>query len=388
MHYIRSTLANVLLSVLAIFLFLLIAEFIIRLPKNKDLKTNAPSWINLSRKNLWNCFELNSKVIYTNTKNITKVADCYSTNEQGFRNTSDIKNSSAKNIVFLGDSFTWGHGVEKEETYPSHFQKIVNEKGSDVKAINAGLPGYGTDQQLIYFEEIILSKIKPHIVVWNINENDWINNNQTCLFSVKNNKLIKQSARKNTLYLLIWIYQHTPSSILDSKLYWFLFNKIPNRYTFGCTKNFQDTDETPIHLNTELIKHINKKLTLQLIRMKNLENKYGFKLLLTFVEGQSAYEIPEDTKYKFINKLKLIPLIQSRIDMIIISDAIKANIHTALNQKEEAHNQHLVLGVTTQNLDSKLFLEDTDFPYGSKHMNALGNQLFAESVFEKIKENL
>jgi hypothetical protein len=51
-------------------------------------------------------------------------------------------------LLFLGDSQVFGDGVEAEET----FVQGLEQGFRGVDAINAGVIGYGTDQQLLYYE--------------------------------------------------------------------------------------------------------------------------------------------------------------------------------------------------------------------------------------------
>ena len=69
-----------------------------------------------------------------------------SINKFKFRNNyaeQPIKKLEGK-ILFSGDSFTFGDGVNDENTFPSVFQKI-----SGRKVINSGVPGYGIDQMYL-----------------------------------------------------------------------------------------------------------------------------------------------------------------------------------------------------------------------------------------------
>lgn len=56
---------------------------------------------------------------------------------------------SLPKILLLGASFTFGHGVEDNEAYPS----ILQEKWPEHKVINAGVMGWGTGQTLLKLEE-------------------------------------------------------------------------------------------------------------------------------------------------------------------------------------------------------------------------------------------
>lgn len=62
-------------------------------------------------------------------------------------------------IVALGDSFTFGHGVEVNEAWPA---RLEAELGIDVP--NLAVTGYGTDQQLLRFEAMG-ADFRPRMVV-------------------------------------------------------------------------------------------------------------------------------------------------------------------------------------------------------------------------------
>ena len=72
-------------------------------------------------------------------------------NEDGFRSNGAIRkiNKNDKIILFAGDSFTFGDGVNDNETFPALYQALVKEK-----VVNAGVSGYGIDQ--IYLSTIQL----------------------------------------------------------------------------------------------------------------------------------------------------------------------------------------------------------------------------------------
>jgi lysophospholipase L1-like esterase len=51
-------------------------------------------------------------------------------------------------ILVIGDSFAWGYGVEESE----RFSELL-EASLGVEVINAGISGYSTDQELLWFQE-------------------------------------------------------------------------------------------------------------------------------------------------------------------------------------------------------------------------------------------
>jgi len=67
--------------------------------------------------------------------------------------------ASAPTVMFLGDSFVWGYDVEANE----RFTELLREN-LPVRVINAGVPGYGTDQEYLLLERL-WGAVKPDVVV-------------------------------------------------------------------------------------------------------------------------------------------------------------------------------------------------------------------------------
>lgn len=71
-------------------------------------------------------------------------------NRQGFRDVEhDPADATQPAIVFLGDSFTWGYEV----TWDEMFVNLVREKLPDREVFNLSHRGYGTDQEMLVFDE-------------------------------------------------------------------------------------------------------------------------------------------------------------------------------------------------------------------------------------------
>ena len=69
-------------------------------------------------------------------------------NENGLRDGqhSYERQNDTERVLVLGDSFAWGYGVEESE----RFSQLL-EKSLDVEVINAGISGYSTDQELLWY---------------------------------------------------------------------------------------------------------------------------------------------------------------------------------------------------------------------------------------------
>lgn len=73
------------------------------------------------------------------------------TNSLGFR--SPKLDPKKPTIVVLGDSITFGYGVEDNETLPAK----LRERFSDYNVLNAGVPGYNIQQEVAVYKE----KLQP-----------------------------------------------------------------------------------------------------------------------------------------------------------------------------------------------------------------------------------
>lgn len=84
---------------------------------------------------------------------------------------SDPPGRAGRRILFLGDSQVFGDGVAAEDTFVEKLERALPE----IEAINAGVIGYGTDQQLLYFERNG-SSYRPDFTVIGLNAYDLSDN--------------------------------------------------------------------------------------------------------------------------------------------------------------------------------------------------------------------
>ena len=67
-------------------------------------------------------------------------------------------------ILALGDSFTFGVGVEEEETWIEQLGRSLRSQGLSVRTLNGGVPGYGAPDEAALFEHH-LAETNPHLVI-------------------------------------------------------------------------------------------------------------------------------------------------------------------------------------------------------------------------------
>jgi len=95
------------------------------------------------------------------------------TNSDGFRDDEYVHNKpeNIKRVVSLGDSFTWGWGVENDEVYMQVAESLLD----GVEFINMGQNGYGTGQELLLFAGSGKS-YSPDLVTLGFVDNDLTDN--------------------------------------------------------------------------------------------------------------------------------------------------------------------------------------------------------------------
>lgn len=101
------------------------------------------------------------------------------TNSEGFRDREFAvpKPSGTYRILTMGDSFTWGVGLDVEETIPKLLEARLNTSSGmrRFEVINAAIPGYNTLQEMRLLKKRGL-KFEPDMVllIYNLNDVDYL----------------------------------------------------------------------------------------------------------------------------------------------------------------------------------------------------------------------
>ncbi len=82
------------------------------------------------------------------------------TNSLGFRDSAPLQHVDNPGVIAIGDSWTFGYGVNYEDTYPHLLSRLTMEP-----VANMGIPAYGAGSTLLHFSRNI-SKLRPKAVVY------------------------------------------------------------------------------------------------------------------------------------------------------------------------------------------------------------------------------
>jgi len=107
---------------------------------------------------------------------------------RGRREYSQVPEKGTFRILTLGDSFTYGVGVSDDETYPAHLERLVEPAGRRVEALNAGIYGSGTSEQVLWYKRWACH-FRPHVVVLTVYANDLQDDQARPLFALEGDGL-------------------------------------------------------------------------------------------------------------------------------------------------------------------------------------------------------
>lgn len=259
-------------------------------------------------------------------------------------------------IVMLGDSFTYGHGVEHQETIPFLLERNLREYGLTVIVHNAGVPGYGPDQEFVYLRDRILPKHHPDTVVWNLTTNDMYDSHYGCLFVPKGGEFEQVNGKRNTLYWLGLVMNSVPKIVRRSDSFNLVLSSLPQRLTIGCSGDYEQYSSVYF-----------SKLTYLVSEMKRLASEQGFSLLITLMPFQRYFDSDKMSE-------------SARHFEETIADAVRTGgVEPILLSSEISRGS--VLGAADDRLSRSLFIDESpQEKYGRWHLNANGNEATAAAL--------
>lgn len=220
------------------------------------------------------------------------------TNSLGLREDREFGDKQALRILVLGDSFVFGLGVQRSETFQALLEQSLSKRlGRAVEVINAGVPGYGTCHERLVLEEL-LPKLQPDLVLLCFYAGNDLVDNLHCLemglaserivngvftsakrYHVKADELERQK-RQGWKRLLLWSYAY---NLLEMKLEWLMVQTgaspqpqtlYKSVYKFHRRAGSQEEERVIAHTRE------------QIEQMKKLCDEKGVRLVLAILPAQ------------------------------------------------------------------------------------------------------
>jgi hypothetical protein len=165
----------------------------------------------------------------------------YTINRYGYRGRGvPVSNAyDTSNIVVLGDSYSFGSGVDDGEDYPAI---MATSLGATFNVINLGVPGWGLTQEIRRYYEFG-QLYRPRAVVLQFCANDLTDNIEVPVTAVSDGKFVFRDMSVPMEWLQIYLNQS--SLIQHSQLYAWARQLYSSRGKGGTSNQNADDKRTP-----------------------------------------------------------------------------------------------------------------------------------------------
>lgn len=306
-------------------------------------------------------YNIDSRLIYKQVANYMNAEQGVYTDKNGYKIHDNQQHFqvNAKRVAVVGDSVVWGN-TPMNGTYPYLLQELITQQTKQRYIVtNAGISGYGTDQQYLFIKDDVIPEVSPEIIVWNVNINDITDNIHRPLFDLKDEKLHFIPGWKHSIYLqglVLNILGHSP--LKHTLLANLILHSLEHVEFFRISTN----PEQATHWSLQ-------KMTVLFREMKKLCNEKQIELVFVISPSQRYIEKLEGWE----DDEKLI---------VGIKDVLKGEKVVDTNQVLTAQ-QDKVLGISTD-VETIFLDESVLFPRGYWHPSAKGNLIMAESVTQSL----
>ena len=109
------------------------------------------------------------------------------TNSQGFRGTREFSpkpKPGVLRILLLGDSVSFGYGVNENETFAIRLEHLLAAAKIKAEVINLSVSGFGTAEELVQYEAVGAA-LAPDLVILGYFTNDPMNNQISRLYALQ-----------------------------------------------------------------------------------------------------------------------------------------------------------------------------------------------------------
>ena len=133
------------------------------------------------------------------------LGDEFTTNELGFRTVPTPKPRGVRRIVVVGDSWTFGPGVRREDTFTHRLQELLAETRTEGEeeweTYDLGIMGWNTENELSALQ-ILEERLQPDLVVMCPTSNDIDDS-----FGVWNGRLVNSGFQSSAIFRHSYEYE-------------------------------------------------------------------------------------------------------------------------------------------------------------------------------------
>jgi lysophospholipase L1-like esterase len=154
-------------------------------------------------------------------------------NSRGLRDVEPhVKGPREVRVLAAGDSFTYGAGVRARESWPKVLQALWQGRDPVVSVVNAGTPGYGTDQA---YRWVLLHgvSLQPDVVLVGIHCSDVPDDIRVSLYDVADGRLIALDARETAVFIQGVLARAVPRSVRRLRVFEVVLRSLRNIDAFG-----------------------------------------------------------------------------------------------------------------------------------------------------------
>ena len=380
-----GSIKKITLGVVSCVLTLFLIEILLRIT-NYQRKYSVWIWQGEERNSAsLHYWDLSDSRIYAALPNVD-MGEIFHSDAFGFRYSShsgQLRDTTQKQnvIISVGDSFTFGHNVKPDDAYPAQLERLLRKSGLNVLVHNAGVLGYGADQEYSYIIDELIPGFHPDLIVWNVNINDIYDSNASCLYKESENGFLKLPGRFNSLYIQGYVFRHIPKKIYDTRLFDVILHILTlithqQIFTVGCTQPAGNPDTVLFDAFSQKFRFFAYEMKRQYPNQKILFTLTPFKSNLTNDTAQTA-----DTILSMKSAVSILELFRSLPYPWKDANALMKEYINRLNTQEGN-------GKASEMNPMSLFITDKEFPLNAAHLNEEGNAVWAASMVDAVSTYL
>lgn len=291
----------------------------------------------------------------------------FSLNSLGFRDKEHTakKADNVFRIICLGDSFTWGAGVEEDKTYPRELERNLNGNAINIKyeVFNWGVSAWGTSQQFLCLKEQALSYNPDLVILQYYKGNDFLDNMYSNLFNLDGQGHLKRASEFG------WENTRAIKSVSDRMPY----------YRF-LTQHSHFINFIRAHL-------IGKVTSIDINRLNNglITDDFGYGLRLTEALLTDFFIFAKDNEVKVV-----FIIIPDKYELGLLPNPLKP-----IEKKRLAEEQKMLIsacrkyGIPLLDMLNRFSQEDPSLVYYREdtHLMPYGHKIIGKELSEIIRAN-